>query len=49
MKAKEVMKILNICRSTLYNYTKDKIDLFNKYSAKNICSVLVQLLDKIIS
>ena len=25
MKAKQVMKILNICRSTLYNYTRDKI------------------------
>jgi predicted site-specific integrase-resolvase len=23
MKAKEVMKVLNICRTTLYNYTKD--------------------------
>jgi putative resolvase len=25
MKAKQVMKILNICRSTLYNYTKDNV------------------------
>jgi len=25
MRAKEVMKILNICRTTLYKYTKDKI------------------------
>ena len=24
MKAKEVMKVLNICRTTLYNYTKDR-------------------------
>ncbi len=23
MKAKDVMKLLNICRTTLYNYTKD--------------------------
>ena len=25
MKAKEVMKLLKICRSTLYNYTKSGI------------------------
>ena len=32
MKAKEVMKLLNICRSTLYNYTKDNIIKSNKLS-----------------
>lgn len=32
MKAKEVMKLLNICRTTLYNYTKDNIIKSNKLS-----------------
>jgi predicted site-specific integrase-resolvase len=32
MKAKEVMKLLNICRTTLYNYTKDNIIKTTKLS-----------------
>ena len=31
MKAKEVMKLLNICRTTLYNYTKDNVIIVYKY------------------
>ena len=47
MKAKEVMKILNICRSTLYKYTKDgslkSIQLDNgyfDYDEKSVYSLL---------
>ena len=32
MKAKEVMKLLNICRTTLYNYTKDNVIKTTKLS-----------------
>lgn len=32
MKAREVMKLLNICRTTLYHYTKDNIIKHNKLS-----------------
>mgnify|MGYP000477513866 CR=1 FL=1 len=47
MKAKEVMKILNICRTTLYKYTKDgtlkSIQLDNgyfDYDEKSVYSLL---------
>ena len=47
MRAKEVMKILNICRTTLYKYTKDKtlksIQLDNgyfDYDEKSVYSLL---------
>ena len=32
MKAREVMKLLNICRTTLYNYTKDNVIKTTKLS-----------------
>ena len=47
MRAKEVMKILNICRTTLYKYTKDgtlkSIQLDNgyfDYNEKSVYSLL---------
>ena len=47
MRAKEVMKILNICRTTLYKYTKDgtlkSIQLDNgyfDYDEKSVYSLL---------
>ena len=37
MKAKEVMKLLNICRATLYNYTKNNDPKgLNKFNPENI-------------